>query len=391
MAWTAGGLAGSKNKDADIWCGNAGAPAPPNCLPTVPTGGGNQIRACVIGRAWSTGCLNTDTNKFIFPRLGGHADWPGNQVISLDVTASPDFWSLDKNYSTAYAAIPGSGPWPYKYGTNDPASVHSYGAVCYMPSVQRVWSGGGIFWSPAGDSVPQAAFWWNPSGLTWTEKATRPGGYGCVTGWDSVGARMILRVSSSVFAYDPTLENGGPAGSAYTKLFDQSGSVVASSTLAIDGPNRKCYRIDGSGKALKLIDFNNLGAKEVSLTCTGDTQILSATAPGLLYRDNRLVGLGPSATANKFAVYTAVVEGHGRAGEPPVAWVRDAADANEPGYVVTPLNGVWNNFFGPIGGKYYFQNNMTDDQTVQEYTPSWSSAATHTVYEVSGHSIEVLP
>lgn len=391
MSWTAGGLAGSKNKDSDIWCGNAGAPAPPNCLPTSLTGGGNNIRESVVGRAWSTGCLNTTSNKFIFPRLGGHADWAGNQVISLDVTASPDFWSLDKNYSTAYTAMAPSGSFLYKYGTNDPASVHSYGAVCWMPSVQRVWSGGGIYWSPGGESVPQVGFWWDPAGLTWTEKAGRPGGYGCATGWDDVGARMILRLSSSVYVYDPTLENGGPNTAAYTKLFDSSGGAVSSSSLAIDSPNRKCYRIDQSSKALKLIDFNNLGQKEVTLTTTGDTQILSATAPGLLYRDNRLIGLGPNSTNTGFAVYTAIVEGHGLAGQPPVSWVRDAVDANEPAYVITPLNGVWNNFFGPIGGKYYFQNNMTHDQTVQEYTPSWSSAATHTVHEVAGHSLTVLP
>ena len=387
MSWAT--LASSKFKDADIWCGNAGAPAPPNCLPTSLTGGGNNGRNCVIGAAWSTGCLNTDTGNFIFPRLGGHADWAGNQVVSFDTTG-PDFWTLDKNYSTAYTPMAPTGTFLYKYGPNDPASVHSYGAVCYMPSVQRVWSGGGIYWSPGGESVPQVGFWWNPSGLTWTEKAGRPGGYGCVTGWDEVGARMIMRVSSSVYAYDPTLENGGPVASAYTKLFDQSGSVVASSSLAIDAPNRKCYRIDQTNRALKLIDFNNLGQKEVTLTTSGDTTIHATVAPGLLYRDGRLVGLGASSVAGRLAVYTAIVEGRGLAGQAPVQWVRDAVDANEPTGLL-PVNGIWNNFFGPISGKYYFINNRDDNQLVSEYTPSWSSPQTHTVNVVSGHSIEVLP
>jgi hypothetical protein len=386
MSWAA--LASSKFKDSDIWCGNAGAPAPPDCLPTSLTGGGNNLRASVIGLAWGTGCLNTTTGKFIFPRLGGHADWAGNQVVSFDATASPDFWSLDKNYSTAYTPMAPTGSFLYKYGTNDPASVHSYGAVCWMPTVSRVWSGGGIYWSPGGSSTPQVGFWWDPAGLTWTEKATRPGGYGCVTGWDSVGSRMILRLAAGVWAYDPTLENGGPNAGAYTQLFAQSAGTVASSMLAIDAPNRKTYRIE-KNVGLRMIDFNNLGAHERTLTTTGDTAINGATAPGLLYVDNRLVALGPSSVAGRFAVYTATVEGHGLPGQDPVQWVRDPVDANEPAVGIAIHNGIWANFFGPIGGKYYFVNNDNDDQLVGEYTPTWT-ATTHTVNEVSDVAVEVL-
>jgi hypothetical protein len=385
MSWAA--LASSKFLDSDIWCGNPGAPAPPNCLPTSLTGGGNNGRTCVIGQAWGTGCLNTSTGKFIFPRLGGHADWAGNQVVSFDPGASPDFWSLDKNYSTAYTPM-GPGTFSYKYGTNDPASVHSYGAVCWMPSVSRVWSGGGIYWSPGGSSSPQVGFWWDPAGLAWTEKAGRPGGYGCVTGWDSVGVRMIMRISASVYAYDPTLENGGPNASAYTKLFDQSAGVTSGSPLAIDAPNRKAYRIE-QNVGLRMIDFNNLSVKERTLVTTGDTAIHGTTAPGLIFADNRLIALGPSSVAGRFAVYTASVEGRGLSGQPPVQWVRDPVDANEPAVGITKHNGIWNNFFGPVASKYYFVNNDNGDQLVGEYTPTWTST-THTVDEVTDLVIEVL-
>jgi hypothetical protein len=381
MTWAA--MASTKLLDATLWCGNPGAPAPPNCLPTTLTGGGAGGQLSVID-AWVSGDYYPADDVFIVPRGGGHGDWAGNQILGFKPGTG---WLLKRNYSTAYPSISGPGPWLYKYSDGTPASVHSYDSVVWMPAKSRFWCGGGIYWSPGGESVPEVAWWLNPSDWSWTEKATRKGGYGISSGWDPIGERILYRYSNGFAAYDPDLEDGGPNTAAYTDLFVQSGSVTSSSPLAINAPARLCYRIDSANKHLCLVNLNNLQAKEVVLTCTGNLEVLAMSGPGLLYRDNRLVALGPSSVAGRFAVYTAVVDGRGLAGQPAVQWVRDPVDANEP--ASTGTHGVWKKFYGPYNdGKYRVFNQP--NQNVYEYTPTWTST-THTLDEVTDLLIEVLP
>lgn len=384
MSWAA--VASSKMLDAAFWCGNPGAPAPPNCLPTSFANGGNNLRLGPMD-AWVTSS-DIVNDRLYYVCGGGHADWVGNQVISWGPVSG---WVLERNASTTY---PTAANGTYKYGAGEPASVHSYDSNVWMPTKNRIWRGGGIFWSSGGDSVPEVAWWYDYTGQTFTEKATRRGGYGIASGWDSVGNRLLYRSVNEFVSYNPDLEDGGPNPNAYTALFTQSGSAVESSPLAINAPQRLVYRIDrrtsgNPGGGLKMINLNNLQAKEVLLATVGDTQIETYASAGLLYRDNRLVGLGPSSVAGRWAVYTAIVDGRGLPGQPAVQWVRDPVDANEP---VAPASnayrGIWKKFNGPFSdGKYYVA--ALADQNVTQYTPTWT-ATTHTVDEVADLLIEVL-
>ena len=127
MSWTE--LASTKLNDATLWCGNPGAPAPPNCLPQSWVGGGNNERLGTID-AWVSGALDTSRGIFVVPRGGGHADWPGNQVLGFQPGTG---WLLLRNSSVAgtFMGISpnGPGPWDPTYSDGAPASVHSYNAV----------------------------------------------------------------------------------------------------------------------------------------------------------------------------------------------------------------------------------------------------------------------
>src|SRR4030095_4155753 len=160
-------LPGTKLKDAWASWGQ------PEHLPQ-----GSVTGASSMITAWNSGALDTKRGLFVMPRGGGHADWAGNQVIAFDVNALA--WRLlrppSPNYPRMTASNPGSAYInPYSDGT--PASVHTYDAVEYLPTVDRIWSAGGIIWSPGGESVPPKTWWWNPTSTEWEPKVTRPGGY----------------------------------------------------------------------------------------------------------------------------------------------------------------------------------------------------------------------
>ena len=377
----------NKLSDAPLWCGNPGAPAPPNCLSKTLGGSGGPPSTI---DAWVTGALDTSRARFTFPAGGGHADWPGNQVISWSTGAG---WTMQRNASTAFppmtASSSAASTFVYKYTDGTPSSKHTYDSIVYMPTVDRFWCGGGIYWSPGGNSVPQVCWWWDPNTNNWAEKAIRPGGYGINSVWDPVGQRVLMRLSSAFVAYDPQLEVAGANAAAYTTLFSQTGTTVSGSTPAFDSVGRKFYRIipRGTTPQITMIDLNNLSAKEVFLATTGDVQIetLVGGAQGCIYADGRIVALGPSNIVGQLSVYTAIVDGHGQAGQPPVQWVKDAATANEPFYDTVGHRGTWKKFFGPLAsGKYYFIGWY--DKNVWEYTPTWS-VTTKTVDLVGGLTI----
>ena len=75
-----------------------------------------------------------------------------------------------------------------------PASVHTYDCEAYLPGVKRVYSGGGIYWSPGASPSPQVAWWWNPANREYERRRVRPGGYACASVWDPVTNRLLLRL-----------------------------------------------------------------------------------------------------------------------------------------------------------------------------------------------------
>lgn len=354
---------------------------------------GNNIPNSAID-AWVSGDLDRLRNQFVVPCGGGHADWWGNQVLAYVPTSS---WKLLRTASSGFGASNSTQADSPRNPDGSPASKHTYDAVCYMDSVDKFWCASGIYYF-TGNSSPLVTWWWDPVTRAYTEKAVRPTGYASSAVWDPVTNLLYLRTSTGFYSYNPLVELSAPNAAAYTLLFSQSGGMTAGSPLVLDSVGRKIYRIDRvtptGGTCLRVIDLNNLQAKEKTIPTTGDTDVETgipatsiltggpAYAPGLIFADNRLIALGPSTTYStaigsvhgEWAVYTLI---------PPatpstsvtIAWLRDtSAPGAQPPYVSTSSgwysHGVYKKFFRSSTGGYFVFHQM--DGNVWQYTPSWN-------------------
>ena len=292
---------------------------------------GSLTGASAMINAWISGALDTKRGLFVIPRAGGHADWAGNQVIAFDVNALT--WRLLRPLSPNYPPLIASNPRsayvnPYSDGT--PASVHTYDAVEYLPTVDRIWSSGGIYWSPAGESSPSKTWWWNPTSTEWEAKTTRPGGYGTSARWVPSLDRLIVRTSQGLYSYDPATD-------AYKELF-QSPLPGSPSTMALDDAKRKMYRFV-NGK-LATIDLGSPSGKESLGAMTGDTGFSGLTGIGAFFDKGKVMVFGRAADAARGALH--VVD--------PASRVAARYDPSDDVHPPAPTRqGMWKRFFEARG------------------------------------------
>ncbi len=304
--------------------------------------GGMTHTATAIVNAWNSAALDTDTNRLMLVRHGGHADTAHNGVLALDLVTHR--WLLLRETSRAYTPIPAAANADYgpTYADGSPASVHTYDCEAYLPGVKRVYSGGGIYWSPGGESSPQVVWWWNPANKEYERRQVRPGGYGCASVWDPVTNRLLLRLRSELVQYNPSTDT-------YTTLFTSTtgGDSALQSTLFLDAAGRKLYRMDKrttGTPGIRMVNLANLAAKEQTLLTEGDTDIETLNGVGGAFVTGRIVAFGRTADGTRGAAYTLVPNGCGLASQPKCRWIR-----YDPPSGVTPPRpdhrGMWKRAF----------------------------------------------
>jgi len=317
-------------------------------VPLIPLGcGGNDIPAAVI-TAWVDGDYHPPSKSFVIPRGGGHGDNCFNGGVAFSTETRTWRRTTDRGqYPVMIPSTPDSAFInPYN---NEPQSVHSYGAVATMPN-GKLWTAGGIYWSRPGES-DQKTWWYDPTKTTvptaYERKANRPGGYGTYAALDPSDGSILLRISSGFWRYTPTTDS-------YAKLFDQSFSG-GSSSLALDVTERKVYRINQHSAApwgIRMIDLNNLAAKEILLATEGDTQIETIYGSGLFFDAGKLIGFGPGPTSATGAMYTLDPRNCGLGGQPACRWTRYVPPSGPNPPRGTP-NGIWKKWFKGHDGAYW--------------------------------------
>jgi hypothetical protein len=262
-------------------------------------GGGLSAPIVSLTDAWVSAVVDGQ-GRLILPRNGGHADGAHNGVRAFDHTLNQ--WSFLTPDSTAYARL-GQVATDFHpvYSDGTPASVHSYDGYTYMPNVNRVWSGKGIYWSPGGESTGVGTFEFDLGTNSWVMSGIpdRPGGYSCGSTWDPVTQRVLFITSGGFYAYNPISK-------VISTLFTQTGYGSVSSTLALDSVGRRVYWIYPHTAApfvIKKIDLNNLAAKSVSITASGDVSVLGEKAVGLVYDNGKLVAYGKNAANTGGTLY----------------------------------------------------------------------------------------
>jgi hypothetical protein len=308
----------------------------------LPYGGESMVVAGILD-AWSSAAF--DGTQLLLVRHGGHADTAHNGALALTLIGTPA-WSLLKDTSRAYPPIPGPGPFGVTYADGSPASVHVYDCEAWLPTVRRVYSGGGIYWSPPGESQPAATWWFDPAAKAYERKANRPGGYGCATAWDATSGRLLMRTSSAWIAYDPATD-------AYQTLREQSaaGDSAEMSTLFLDGPGRRALLVYRGVPGVRVFNLA-APADEVVLATEGDTGVESLAGLGGAFAQGRVYAFGKTADGTRGALHVLDLSAPcGQAAQPKCRWTRvtPASGATPP---APHVNGVWKRA-GIVGNRFY--------------------------------------
>lgn len=100
--------------------------------------------------AWNSACADRVTNKFYIARAGGHADYWGNEVISLNVGAATPSWTVER-ISTVDPHIVKDVP---HYLDGRPSSTHLYFALQCVRARSRLFTfySGSVYQDPGGVS-----------------------------------------------------------------------------------------------------------------------------------------------------------------------------------------------------------------------------------------------
>lgn len=118
---------------------------PANSAATNPNGAGNtppygpsaNSFANIIS-AWNGACFDQTNNKIWLPLQGGHADWYGNDVYSIDLNADSPTWIAEQPPSgwndAAFNANDGQEATGL-YSDGRVRSIHSYNKPVFIPSV----------------------------------------------------------------------------------------------------------------------------------------------------------------------------------------------------------------------------------------------------------------
>lgn len=90
---------------------------------------GNTGRSSII-IAWNGACVDPNTSTVYLLGCGGHADYAGNEVYSINLEANSPAWTLRRNAtaSTSNADY---------YSDGRPSSTHTYHTQVYVPEVSR--------------------------------------------------------------------------------------------------------------------------------------------------------------------------------------------------------------------------------------------------------------
>lgn len=80
--------------------------------------------------AWNGACVDTNTSTVYLLGCGGHVDYAGNEVYSINLEASSPAWSLRRN---ATATVTDAA----YYSDGRPSSTHTYGSQLFVPEINR--------------------------------------------------------------------------------------------------------------------------------------------------------------------------------------------------------------------------------------------------------------
>src|SRR5216684_1936418 len=166
-------------------------------FPPMPVPEGNPAN---ILAAWSGAAYDSKRERVLFYG-GGHGDYAGNEVYALDVNTfrwsrlwgpSPQILSRQESEGRA------------EYPDGNPAAVHTYDGLNYLPDLDKLWRGGGSLWSGSGGGT-NATWMFDLASNRWQRMAdSRVLGVSVASDYDPVTGHVFAYSDKNVLGeYDP--------------------------------------------------------------------------------------------------------------------------------------------------------------------------------------------
>src|SRR6266849_1816501 len=218
-------------------------------FPPVPTPQGRPGNVLV---AWSGAAYDSKRARVLF-HGGGHVDYAGNEVYAFDVNTFR--WSRIWGPSPQIPAAEVS-EGRDEYPDGNPAAVHSYDGLNYIPDLDKLWRGGGSLWSGSGGGTQ----------ATWMlDLATNR--------WQRMADSRVLGVSGKnlLGEYDPRQNRWREIGNI---------SHGEEQVAAID-PERRLFVRVGNGD----VSYCNIrsGSIRTAVPTRGPQDVVNGRGPGFVY------------------------------------------------------------------------------------------------------------
>jgi chitodextrinase len=228
--------------------------------------------------AWGGATVDT-TRNWLVVHGGGHGDYAGNEIYIFDLNTQrwSRLWGPTPNASIPSASA-NEGQETYLNG--DPSSVHTYDGLEYLPSLGKIWRGGGSLWSGSGGGS-RASWYFDPASLTWQRRADSQSlGVSQVSAYDPVTGHIFgASDKGSLHEYDPSANTWTSRGAF----------GVGEEGHAVIDPQARVFVAVGNG----LMRVHDIAASITRAQSTsGPQNIVGARGPGLAYDSalNRIVG-----------------------------------------------------------------------------------------------------
>ncbi len=276
----------------------------PNC-PVDTTGTITENVGCpAVTTSWSGGIADTTNNRMIVWG-GGHLNYAGNELYSLNLSANPI-------NMTRLTISPPTPTQPFNGGCTDgqsdgnPTSRETYGGLAFMPNVglsgkMYAYSGALASCGTAGNDT----WTFDLNAMTWQRQDPTNGGppqgcYGCIADYDPNTGLVFNMVAAGtdllqLWTYDPVTNTysckstvtGCDAANGYTWNNDKSGAIdygrkmfFALGGALVDG-HPAFIKVDISGNDPNY-SFTDISANHTQKT-DGCYPLITAYAPGLAY------------------------------------------------------------------------------------------------------------
>ncbi|MFV2055001.1 MAG: choice-of-anchor U domain-containing protein [Thiohalomonadales bacterium] len=234
-------------------------------------------RSNAIIEAWNGGAFDTKRDRLIVWG-GGHGDYAGNEVYVFDMTTLKWIRLNDPSSLVGFCGGETCSPGDHIMPDGSPTSRHTYNGLQYLPNQDLFFAQGGSLWENGFTSDLTWTF--NFTNLTWQQKATAiESDYEVMTAYDPISGNVFHHGSYTLAEYDPVADT-------WTTRSGQELFTAGGQTAVIDPENRLFVAIgrgDGGVRAF-YYDLTTTGTLvQQNLQTSGDTEIESSKAPGLVY------------------------------------------------------------------------------------------------------------